>query len=65
MDGRQVACYPAGSESEVRERESGEEMMLTIVTAGTVCYLRHGGHVFRPVCLLVVKITQTLLDRFQ
>lgn len=28
-------------------------MILTIVTAGPVCNLRYGGHVFRPVCLSV------------
>lgn len=68
MDGRQAGCYSAGSESEVRERESGEltrvelnkaeEMMAIIVSAVPVRYLS-------PVCLLVIWVSEPPLDRFR
>lgn len=73
-DGRQACCYSEGSKAGVRERESGgltrvelnklEEMMLTIVTAATVClFVTFANEVMLSVCL--IKISQALLDRFQ
>lgn len=79
-DGRQARCFSAGSKSEVRERESRgltrvelnklEEMTLTIVTAVWDClFVASAKEVMFSVLfvfrLLVLKISQTLLDRFQ